>query len=38
LKLYVIPGHAMKPYPGSAKLAAVERNGFRQWLFHLFLS
>jgi len=38
LKLYLIPGHAMKPYPGSARLVAAERNGFRQWLFHLFRS
>jgi hypothetical protein len=38
LKLYLIPGHAMKPYPGVARLVAVERNGFRQWLFHLFRS
>jgi hypothetical protein len=35
LRLYLIPGQTMKPYPHSAKLVA-QKNGFRQWLFGLF--
>ncbi|MGA3190453.1 MAG: hypothetical protein ABSF22_25395 [Bryobacteraceae bacterium] len=38
LKLYLIPGQTMKPYPSSARLVAAQRNGFRQWLFSLFRS